>query len=143
MTRTGRAQRSDIQPDRPEYRRVSAVRETPSDYQEGDINTEGRMLDYIVRHEILNSDKTIGGWALNDANAAENGADADITGMALQAMAPYYLDELKYKESGAATPYSEFIKAVERGIYTLHQMQLANGGFKGWEATSIPSRRLR
>ena len=106
--------------------------ETPSEYQEGDINTEGRMLDYIVRHEILNSDKTIGGWALNDANAAENGADADITGMALQAMAPYYLDELKYKESGAATPYSEFIKAVERGIYTLHQMQLDNGGFKGW-----------
>lgn len=105
--------------------------ETPSSYEEGDINTEGKMLDYILKSEIRNSSGTMGGWALN-LTAAENGADVDITGMVLQALAPYYLDEEKYKESGATTSYEEFQKAVERGIYSLYQLQNQNGGFGGW-----------
>ncbi|MFQ8688452.1 MAG: InlB B-repeat-containing protein [Blautia sp.] len=89
------------------------------------------MLDYILKSEIRNSSGTMGGWALN-LTAAENGADVDITGMVLQALAPYYLDEEKYKESGATTSYEEFQKAVERGIYSLYQLQNQNGGFGGW-----------
>ncbi|CCX58483.1 putative uncharacterized protein [Blautia hydrogenotrophica CAG:147] len=105
--------------------------EPPSSYEEGDINTEGRMLDYIMRSEIRDSENTIGGWVLNLASAG-NSADVDITGMALQALAPYYLDEEKYIATGAETPYGEFVQAVERGVYSLYQMQSSNGGFGGW-----------
>ena len=104
----------------------------PSKYNEGDINTRGKMIDYIVRSEIKDSEETIGGWALNLQAAKENGADADITGMALQALAPYYLDADKYKTTGAATPWSEFVQVVERGIYSMYQMQDRCGGFGGW-----------
>lgn len=104
----------------------------PSKYNEGDINTRGKMIDYIVRSEIKDSKETIGGWALNLQAAQQNGADADITGMALQALAPYYLDAGKYKAAGAQTPWSEFVQMVERGIYSLYQMQDRCGGFGGW-----------
>lgn len=105
--------------------------ETPSEYEEGDINTEGRMLDYILNSEIRDSEMTVGGWALN-LESAKQGADADITGMVLQSLAPYYLDEEKFTAAGTQKSYSDLVQAVERGVYSLYQMQSANGAFGGW-----------
>lgn len=89
-----------------------------------DANTEGKMLDYILDKEIVQTDGTVGGWALMG-----NIPDPDITGMALQALAPYYLDEGRYERTGASVPYEEFVKAVERAIYVLSLIQRENGAF--------------
>lgn len=99
----------------------------PSDADPGDVNTYGRMIDFIVSKELEQKDGTKGGFSL-----INNFPDPDVTGMALQALAPYYLDQAKYLHSGADTPYGEFLKVVERGILELSKLQAANGAFKGW-----------
>ncbi|GEK34416.1 hypothetical protein KSI01_19490 [Kurthia sibirica] len=99
----------------------------PSKYTEGDINTKGRMIDYILGKEIVDKDGIIGGWAL-----AGKVADPDITGMALQALAPYYLNQAKYQRAEATATYEEFKKAVERAVLAMAKMQQPGGGFNAW-----------
>ena len=99
-----------------------------------DVNTKGKMIDYILGKEITTVNNVLGGWALSGAVP-----DPDITGMALQALAPYYLDETAYRKTGATTSYEEFLKAVERGIVALNQLQLPNGGFDSWGSINSES----
>ena len=95
----------------------------PDPYND-DVNTFGKMIDYILAKEITQINGTVGGWALT-----ENKPDPDITGMALQAFAPYYLDANRYNQTGAKASYSEFAKAVERAIVVLAEIQEPNGGY--------------
>lgn len=95
-----------------------------ADATNDDVNTIGKMIDYILKGEIVQVDGTVGGWTLSGKKP-----DADITGMALQALAPYYKDEALYAKTGAKTSYEQFVKAVERGVLAMKNMQLANGGF--------------
>src|SRR5699024_60918 len=83
-------------------------------YQTDDANTYGKMIDYILKLEIEQTNGMTGGWALMG-----NVPDPDITAMALQAFAPYYKNPEKYNKTGAETTYEEFEKAIERGIYIL------------------------
>lgn len=99
----------------------------PVDAESGDVNNYGRMLEFILRNEIVQKDGTKGGFALKG-----DIPDPDITGMALQALAPYYLDQAKYVQTGSSVSYNEFQKVVERGILELSKLQAANGAFKGW-----------
>ena len=64
---------------------------------------------------ILDAQLTDGGWALSGEIA-----DPDMTGMALQALAPYY----KTNETVKA--------AVDKALETLSAMQRSNGGFASW-----------
>lgn len=125
-----------------------------------DINTKGKMIDYILGKEITSVERTeivtledgttetitkpsrLGGWALTGKNA-----DPDITMMAVQGLAPYYLNEAKFKDAYKTTinpetnelwdvsseafaqKYIEFKKAVERAIVAMAQDQKENGGF--------------
>lgn len=88
------------------------------------VNTEGKMLDFIIENEITQEDGTVGGWALWG-----NVPDTDIGGMALQGLAPYYVDRERYEKTDATVPYDEFVKAVERGVAVLADIQLENGGY--------------
>lgn len=99
----------------------------PVHAEAGDVNNYGRMLEFIIKSELQQKDGSKGGFALNG-----NVPDPDMTGMALQALAPYYLDQAKYEKTGAAVSYTEFKKVVERGIFELSKLQAANGAFKGW-----------
>jgi len=90
-----------------------------------DTNTFGKMIDYILGMEL----STAGGWSLSATATTPN---ADITGMTLQAIAPYYGNETLYAGTGATTSYADFCKAVERGIYTLSDIQQLNGGYGSW-----------
>lgn len=99
----------------------------PANAEPGDINNYGRMLEFILKLELQHKDGSKGGFALTG-----NVPDPDITGMALQALGPYYLDQSKYEKTGAAVSYIEFKKVVERGILELSKLQAANGAFKGW-----------
>lgn len=98
--------------------------ELPDDNGDPSVNTEGKMLDFIINAEITQDDGTVGGWALFG-----NRPDTDIGGMVLQALAPYYVNKEKYEQSGAKTSFGEFARAVERGVYTLSKLQLENGGY--------------
>lgn len=62
-------------------------------------------------NNILNNEVTGGGWSLS------GGADSDMTGMALQALAPYYNSDSSVKA------------AVDRAIAKLSSMQLSDGTF--------------
>lgn len=127
----------------------------------GDINTKGKMIDYILGKEIKANDVTeevtkedgttekvvvqegrLGGWALSGKNA-----DPDITMMAVQGLAPFYLNEEKFKDAYKTTvnvatnelwdtssaefaqKYIDFKKAVERAVVAMAQDQKENGGF--------------
>lgn len=108
----------------------------------GDVNTKGKMIDYILGKEITNAQGRVGGWALSGKNA-----DPDITMMAVQALAPYYMEAELFKEAyrttvNAATSevwdvqsdafaakYTAFKEAVERAVFVMAEDQQANGGY--------------
>lgn len=75
----------------------------------------GDLIDYIINAEL-----TGGGFNLQeDDNIA---ADPDITGMALQALAPYYND----------ANYPEVKPAVDSALAVLSTLQNENGGYNSW-----------
>ena len=69
--------------------------------------TRNLYVNYILGKEL-----TGGGWALSGKNA-----DADVTAMVLQALAPYRAGNKKVQA------------AVDRGVKKLSAMQNAKGGF--------------
>lgn len=89
-----------------------------------DVNTTGKMIDYVLKGEVKQKNGIIGGWTLSG-----NVPDADMTGMALQAFAPYYHDQALYANTGATTSYAQFRAAVERGVVAMKDMQQPNGGY--------------
>lgn len=102
-----------------------------------DVNTYGKMIDYILDKEIEQSDGTRGGWALANFGGAE--PDPDITGMALQALAPYYKNIEMYQQTDATASYEEFTKSVERAIAVLADLQADNGAFKAFNNVNAES----
>ena len=83
---------------------------------EGDVSREG-----LIR-EILDAQLDDGGWALSGG-----AADADMTGMALQALAPYYDSS------------EEVAKAVDRAVFTLSIMQNSDGSYGSIDGVSSES----
>ena len=72
--------------------------------------------------EILSKQLSDGGWALSGTVS-----DPDMTGMALQALAPYYSSDSNVK------------KAVDKAVAALSGMQNADGTFTGSEGTTAES----
>lgn len=72
----------------------------------------GTATRQALLREILNVQTADGGWTLSGDQA-----DADMTGMALQALAPYYGED------------PEVTEAVDKGLACLSRMQDADGGF--------------
>ena len=72
--------------------------------------------------EILQAQLADGGFTL-----AGETADADITGMVLQALAPYYSTREDVKE------------AVDKALACLSDMQLATGGYASWGKENMES----
>ncbi|MBD3107401.1 InlB B-repeat-containing protein [Bacillus sp. AGMB 02131] len=115
------------------------------DETNADVNTVGKMIGYVLSKEITQKDGTIGGWALSGASP-----DPDITGMALQALAPYYLDRTKFEAELVSFvdtkgnkvkdyTYEEFAQAVERAIYVLSLIQRENGGYASFGSVGSES----
>jgi len=71
---------------------------------------------------ILDAQLPDGGWALSGSTS-----DADITGMALQALAPYYKTDAKVRA------------AVDEALETLSVMQTADGSFGSIDGVSAES----
>ncbi|WP_342472048.1 S-layer homology domain-containing protein [Metasolibacillus sp. FSL H7-0170] len=86
------------------------------DLPETATTTRDKLIDYILSKEI----KGVGGFALSGSND-----DADVTGMTLQALAPYYQSNIKVKE------------VIDRAIAKLAIIQLPNGGYKSADFSSF------
>ena len=70
------------------------------------VTREG-LIAYILEKQLED-----GGWALSGQKA-----DSDVTGMAIQSLAPYYEKDAKVKE------------AVDKALAALSEIQLPNGGY--------------
>lgn len=81
----------------------------PENPDAAEQNSESAMVDFLLQSELSG-----GGWAL-----IGNVADSDITGMTIQALAPYY------QKAG----YEAVTAAIDRALDTLSDMQTSTGGY--------------
>ena len=79
--------------------------------------TREALIDAILAAQLSD-----GGWNVNG-----NGADADMTAMAIQALAPYYNSNAKVKS------------AVDDALKRLSKMQEDNGGYTSWGTANAES----
>lgn len=90
--------------------------------------TREGLLAYILSREL-----TSGGFNLTKNNA--QGADPDVTAMALQAFAPYYTGRISI-----GTELSQQIKeAVERNLQVLSGMQKSSGAYSSYGSENVES----
>ena len=89
-----------------------------ADYEipEGNV-TRDWLIEYLLEVQLDD-----GGWALTGEVS-----DADMTGMALQALAPYYNENEKVK------------KAVDTAVSKLSEMQNADGGYSSIDGPNCES----
>lgn len=81
--------------------------------------TREELINFILKRQVAD-----GGWALGE-NAQS--ADADVTGMAIQALAPYYTNNADVKS------------AVDAALKWLSANQQADGGFESGNANNAES----
>lgn len=85
-------------------------------------STREMFIDYILEREITQKNGEIGGWALDGKTP-----DADITGMAIQSLTPYYETDEKVK------------LAVDRAVEWLSKAQNEDGGYFNWVSENVES----
>ena len=91
---------------------------TEADLKKGLVQTTREKLTaHILQNQLKD-----GGWALSGTES-----DADMTAMAIQALASYY-----HSDRGVKT-------AVDRALLTLHEMQNEQGGFGNRETENLES----
>lgn len=88
---------------------------------------------------ILSRQLSDGGWALSG-----NESDPDITGMAIQALAPYYNSEKQYaytdrNSAGGGTVQKKVRTAVDEALECLSDLQQADGGYVSWGTANSES----
>lgn len=95
----------------------SAGYEIPSASEGSEQVTRENLIAYILERQLDD-----GGWALSGS-----AADPDMTGMALQALAPYYDSN------------SEVKAAVDEALDCLSEVQRDDGGFASWGTVNAES----
>lgn len=94
----------------------SADYKIPTDKNAKEQVTREKLIDFILANQLQD-----GGWAFSGSTA-----DPDMTGMALQALAPYYNKKANVKQ------------AVDKALACLSEIQYDNGGF-GATGNNAPS----
>ena len=89
-----------------------------------DSTTEFKKIAKEYTAYILDAEKDGGGWSLN---SSETNADADITAMALTALAPYYKGDSKVRES------------ADRAVLWLSENQNSDGTYSSWGTVNSES----
>ena len=91
--------------------------EIPVDANVSEQTTEEGLINYILNHQTPR-----GGWTL-----VGNTPDVDITGMTIQALAPYYGKR------------DDVTQAVDKAVERLYLMQLETGGFSTMDVETSES----
>lgn len=74
-------------------------------------NASGKTARAGLLDALLDVQLSGGGW-----NISSGGADIDTTAMALQALAPYYLNQAKYEALGASHSYAQLQNSVSKAL---------------------------
>ena len=80
------------------------------------------LIDYILDAHLDD-----GGWNLSSTFTGES--DPDMTAMALQALAPYYLDKNQFEALGSEYSHNELKAIVDEALDTLSKLQADDGTF--------------
>lgn len=84
--------------------------EIPVDNSVDVQTTREKLIEYIISKQLEN-----GGWTLSGSNP-----DPDMTGMAIQSLAPYYNKDNNVKS------------AIDKALNVLSEIQQDSGGFSSW-----------
>ena len=79
-------------------------------------NAAGKAARAGLLDALINAQGTDGGWNIS---ASTPGNGPDVTAMALQAMAPYYLNQSKYNALGATHTYAQLQSCVTKALNNL------------------------
>jgi hypothetical protein len=74
-------------------------------------NATGKKTRAGLLDALLNEQETDGSWSINGGTP-----DIDTTAMALQAMAPYYLNQTKYEALGTSHSFSQLQSSVSKAL---------------------------
>lgn len=91
--------------------------EIPTAIDDATQTTREELVNYILKSQLEN-----GGWTFFGSTA-----DPDMTGMAIQALAPYYNKNADVKS------------AVDKALDVLSASQQDNGGFASWGSVNVES----
>ena len=91
--------------------------EIPTASDDATQTTREELVNYILKRQLEN-----GGWTFFGSTA-----DPDMTGMAIQALAPYYNKNADVKS------------AVDKALDVLSASQQDNGGFASWGSVNVES----
>ena len=97
------------------------------------------FITQILRLQLTDGAKgaTYGGWSLGGGTS-----DPDITGMVIQALAPYYNDDTAYTYTNAATGQTvtkTVRQAVDESLETMSLLQRPDGDFSSWGTVNLES----
>ena len=102
------------------------------------IYSDEYLVKEILGRQIYDTATGIfGGWDFGDRKN-----DPDMTGMAIQALAPYYWDDTVYtyahQESGLT--FTKTVRqAVDEGLQVLSDLQLEDGDYASWDTVNVES----
>lgn len=95
-------------------------------------NSDGNKARATLIDELCKHQKTDGSWSIDPSDSTPN---TDVTAMAIQALAPYYLDQTRYSALSAKTSYDALKKTVDLALsYLSNQQSSVTGGFSSPEA---------
>jgi hypothetical protein len=113
--------------------------EIPASRNTGDYTTTTpvtveNLIDWILGKEAKKGTEDAGGWPWSTTEA-----DTDMTGMALQALAPYYHVPNEAGSLSTDYKYPDVDAAIDRAIVKLSEMQDESGGYLSWGAINTES----
>ncbi|MBR5768561.1 MAG: DUF4430 domain-containing protein [Clostridia bacterium] len=89
---------------------------------ESKTNTRRSLIDYILAHQLSDSNGNMQGWALEGFSSS----DIDITAMTLQALAPYNNE-------------ADVAAAIDKALAFLSSRQTEDGDYKGMGRPPMPT----
>ena len=79
-------------------------------------NDEGNENRKVLLDGVMGAQLSSGAWEISKGS----GPDIDMTAMAIQSLAPYYLNEKRFKALGTTHTYAELKTGVEKGLDYLY-----------------------
>ena len=90
---------------------------------------------------LIDKQQADGNWPIYNPDQVDTGSGSDLGGvdvcaMALQALAPYYLDQSKFEALGTDHTYADLESTVEKALNFLSSSQNSTGGYGNAEASA-------
>ena len=90
---------------------------------------------------LIDKQQSNGNWPIYNPDQVDTGSGSDLGGvdvcaMAVQALAPYYLDQSRFDALGATHSHAELKSAVDKAVNFLSTAQSSTGGYGSSESSA-------